>query len=319
MKFLIYGPNYNATDRLFDDIKVLSNVEYIHHPIRNKFLRKFYNFYMETFNNKFLNYFWYLIALKSNKNIDTCYLYLGSANIKFAVDTDFVKYCKKRNPNSVHVGYYLDIHAAKKIHNDYYNKIFDDLYIFDQNEAQKLNVNYYCLPYSKLDINTKVYSSQKKSDLYFVGQAKSRYNKLIEIFEYCEKNNIKTDFYIIGVPAKDQQYKDKIHYIDFIPYEDVLKIMLNSNCGVELMVDGATSYSQRVLEAFVYGKKIISDNIYLRDAFFYDEEVIEIFQDVRDINSDFILNQREYNKKEENIFSPINFLKMIEKKYSHTK
>ena len=136
-----------------------------------------------------------------------------------------------------------------------------------------------------------------EADLYFVGQAKSRYQELIKIFEFCEKNNLSTNFYIIGVAKEKQLYKDKIHYIDFIPYEKVLEIMSRSNCGVELLVEGATSYSQRVQEALVNNKKLLSNNPWIKEASFYDPKRIQIYKQIEEISPEFVrerLPEEEY-------------------------
>lgn len=319
MKYVILGSHREIDKILFLDAIKSNNVDYF--EFRKCFTKLEWGVYLFHHSTKLNRIFklpgkklWIKKYIKFSYKTYEKIIFIYFTDYFVAVNDGLIKFLRQKYPNSRHISYSTDIHAFRNSLFENIRNEFDDCYIFDEKEAEKQNITYYPLPYSKV-VQGKIVESYKKSDLYFVGQAKSRYNKLIEIFEYCEKNNIVADFYIIGVPLEKQLYKNKIHYIDFIPYDEVLSIISRSNCGVELILDGVTSYSNRVQEALINGKKIISDNPYLKDAFFYNEEVINIFDNVSDIDPDFIITKNGGKVIDENIFSPLNFLKMIKEKY----
>lgn len=84
---------------------------------------------------------------------------------------------------------------------------------------------------------------------------------------------------------------------------------------LELLVQGCTSYSQRVFDALIYDKKVITDNLALKDEEFYDPNQILIFDDINKISLSFFEigfeSKRHYAEK----LSPIKFLEYLSQRY----
>lgn len=314
MKYMVFKPSFDATDRLFDDIKNLENIEYKNSPIGNRWIRAIYNRLLNVLPTSMISPLISWNFLKQKDDADTVYLYIGFENVKIACQSGYIEYIKGRYSNSYHVGYLTDIHAARTLDIKHTKRMFDMLYIFDREEAKKMGIDYYPLPYSKVVPGDNLLGEKIKSaDLYFVGQAKSRYTDLIHIFEYCESHSITTNFYIVGVSKKDRKYEDKIHYIDFVPYEQALAVMQKSKCGLELKLDDVDSFSNRVYEALLNGKRLVTNNFRIGQESFYDREKILIFSKVEEIDPTFVKENGDVEEGIVNPFSPQFFLQAIEK------
>lgn len=314
MKIIMFMPNYLPVQRLFKELEDKDNVEIVNSifTFRNYFFNKVINVFRKfhfgmaifkiTLKKKF--------KLLSSSKDKSCFFFCNPW-IELAIDTGYIQTLKKKYPNAYFVAYLMDVHKAKSMDIQKIKIYFDDVYVFDKNTAEELKLKYYPLPYSRVELPTQ---EEYNSDIYFVGQAKSRLNELLEIFEYCEKNNIKTSFYITGVKKEEQRYSDKIHYRDNVPYEETLKIAGSSNCGLELLVEGAKSYSQRVSEALINNKKLITNNPNVRNANIYIGENVRIFNSIWDVDPMFIKERAKTNKVK-NLNSPIYFLDYLEKQY----
>lgn len=323
MKFVVYADSYEGGDRLFDEIKGIVNVDYIQ---PNNFMKVKFRFLNRVFRS-------FLCRCKNGRGIrlkrliynkcecgkftsddDVCFIYIEGW-IKTIGTNGFTDYLKIKFPKSRHVLYYLDIHAARSHYKSIYKSAYDKVLIFDKTEADWMGIEFYPLPYSRVICNY-TYSDINTADLYFVGQAKSRYKKLIEIFEFCKNKGIKTNFYILGVPKDNRLYEEEIHYVDFVPYEKTIEIAKKSNCGVELKVEGVDSYSQRITEAFMYGKKIISDNFHITEYKYYNKNRVLVFDNVYDLDSKFIkepIHEEDFCDEIIAELSPKVFLDYLEK------
>jgi len=95
-----------------------------------------------------------------------------------------------------------------------------------------------------------------------------------------------------------------------MPYEENLEYIKRSKCLLEIMQEGGNGYILRTCEAVAYNKKIITNNKILKDSEFYDENMISIFDNIEDIDIEFITNQNGCYK-DKNYFSPIKLLEKV--------
>ncbi len=322
MKFVIYGPDYEATSRLLDDIKDTTDVFYYDNPLKieNKFLRKVAVTNMSRFTWFPLLWLWkYFVAYGDiKKNEDVIFVYWTTWFLRLS-KCGFIKYIKRKYPKTQHIVRYTDVHAARKYYTEELREYIDEAYIFDKVEAEKLNMKYYRLNCSKHNIDIK--ENIPYSDLFFVGQAKDRYDELIKVFEWCKRHDVSTNFHIIGVPKEKQLYVGEINYPEtFIPYEETLQICMQSKCVLELQLADVTSYSNRVYEALIYGKRVLSNNQYLKNEEFFSDDYMCVFEDVENIDPDFVKGEPINGERDFAYeFSPKRFLEFLEENYNATK
>uniref|UniRef100_I5AW50 Glycosyltransferase n=1 Tax=Eubacterium cellulosolvens (strain ATCC 43171 / JCM 9499 / 6) TaxID=633697 RepID=I5AW50_EUBC6 len=162
----------------------------------------------------------------------------------------------------------------------------DYICTFDKGDAKKYDIAFCQEPYSGFDMSyvESVY------DICFIGRAKDRLNKIINLFEYFEKNKLKCDFYIFDVPPDELLYPEKICYNTYLDYKDVIRHIKSSKCVLEVMQGEAVSPSTRFAEALIYNKSLLTDCNSkeiksVPNVFYFDEiEKIEIDELLREYN-----------------------------------
>ena len=310
MKYVIFGPGYPAADRFFDDVKELNNVIYVENPLQkvNPLLKRIIEIHILKLKWIPFSKVWANIFRSDffDENEKAIFLYCDPI-LKIASRGVYVEKMKKRYKNSFHIAYYLDYNAAKRDLDDCMRKTFDDIFIFDKKYSEYLNIKYYPMIVSK---NKNVNYYNISSDIVFIGQAKNRYNRIVEIYEMLTQNNIVCDFYLIGVPAEEQKYKGKIKYGNFISYDEATQKLVNSKCVLELVGDCEDAYTNRVYEAIIYGKKILTDNIGLKKLKYFNDSTLQVFNNVKEIDINFFdkhIDKYKYNDD----FSPRKFLDFL--------
>ena len=81
------------------------------------------------------------------------------------------------------------------------------------------------------------------------------------------------------------------------------------------MQKGGHGYTQRMCEAIAYDKKILTNNVEVKNAPFFNEKYISLYSDITDIDVSFLKDNLndivDYGFKEQ--LSPKNLLSFIEK------
>lgn len=320
INYYIFGGKREVDKVLFDNIKELKNARYTYieddFNIIEKIVNRVYSSHkIAHFVDLPLKNIWFHIFLsKIPFNRDEKIIFIFFTDWFEIIERGFIGFLKKNFKSAIYVSYNVDIHGFRK---SCFNKIrneMDESFIFDKYEAQKANISYYPLPMSKFTLEEN--GDVEKTDIFFVGYAKTRYKKLIAIYDRCVEIGIKPVFYILGVKKEDREFRENIFYIEYMSYMDTLQVMNRSKCEVELLVEGCTSYSQRVFDALIYDKKVITDNLNLKKEEFYDPRQILIFNDVNEITNSFF--ETKFDSKKEYIekLSPIKFFEYLSERYN---
>lgn len=111
-------------------------------------------------------------------------------------------------------------------------------------------------------------------DLFFVGGDKGRFDKIINIFEQCVALGLRCEFFLSGIAKERQRYNDKIHYIRYISYMEVLERVKNSKCVLNLIQDGAEGITLRDFEAIGMNKILVTNGTAIKSFDFYSEEMV---------------------------------------------
>ena len=188
----------------------------------------------------------------------------------------------------------------------------DMIFSSDYEDALKFGYTYVPTVYSKKNVQIKIGIT---SDIFFVGAVKDRYDMLIKCFEKFKYNNLKIDYYISGVDKNKQKYKDIIKYNNYLHYAEILDKVENSNCIFEILQKSQTAITYRTMEALCYNKKLVTNNQYVKKLPFYNDKYIQVFDDVSDINIDFIREKIDVNYGYNDEYSPRVLLKLIAQNY----
>lgn len=325
--YVILGSSWDLYKQSYSDVIENSNVRYITDDVIKKLIARnpLYHFQFSKINNYLslpLKGIWNSCYFQNDFNDDKpiCFI-LFERWARLNHTTGFTSYLRKKYKGCKIIFFLQDLFVKQK--KDFSNQPFDvdeekeyyDLIVsFDQNECNQFGFDYHSLVFS--DYKGKI-EDMPISDIYFLGQAKDRLKEIIKAYEILNDIGLNVDMYLTGVATKDQVYSDKIKYIKSMPYQENIQHVLHSKCLLEIMQKNGHGYTQRVVEAVVLNKKILTNNPEIEKAPFYNSNYISQFASVNELDFEFLMNlkknsQVEYSYKEK--LSPVSFLRYIDKK-----
>lgn len=191
---------------------------------------------------------------------------------------------------------------------------FDLIYSFDKSDCEKYGMIYTQSLYSK---RTDIVPSKETFDLFFVGRAKDRLQTLQNIALKAAEQGCKCGFFILDVKAEQRKSIPGVTYLDHVlPYDDVLPMILSSNCLLDLVQQGQNGYTMRIYEAIFYNKRLITNNASVRDFRYYTPSGMQIIQDETEIDVSLIKTKSPLDYQYHNDFSPIHLVDEIVQRLS---
>lgn len=208
---------------------------------------------------------------------------------------DMVEYIIKKAPKSeLHVFYWNPIANNYTIRKELMNKC--KVWSFDQKDCEiyklRFNHQFFFFGYKDAFID-KAY----RSDIFFIGRDKDRLQLLMQLSNIFNKEGLKSKIIVTRERKKVYSKEEKRFLsLETIPYEETLRYSVNTKCLLEIMQKGQEGFTLRTLEAMFFNKKLITNNIRIREYDFYDPRNIYIIgYDLGDIK-DFILgNDAKWN------------------------
>ncbi|MDT2565987.1 hypothetical protein [Enterococcus avium] len=322
-KFIFIIPKSHRHLHLFDDLEEESNVELIFVNQKSvikplELLRKIHTSYTV---NKFIKLpfhnLWYeKVNLEALSENDYVVVLDGALTILNAKKTNKLVKTNKFSLvllliNSLNAESVSMVEVKDKIKKFHWN----DIYSFDpqdckENNFKQLGLSYY----SKKEILNE---NKISTDIFFVGGLKgNRENDILNTFEFLNSNGCSTNFQLMisGVRKfKQQKYEDVIEYIrgKWIPYNQILKQVVSSNCILEIVQKGQTGPSLRYFEAVCYNKKLLTNNKYTKNFPFYNSKYMKIFDDISDIDVDWVKKEEKIDYHYDEDFSPKQLLNKL--------
>ena len=248
------------------------------------------------------------INIEQNEN----YIILGNGNFNY-YDSKWLNKLKKKY-NVHYIIYYIDPISglmSKYMENNIKELDSDYVFTFDYEDSKKINAIHTMNLYSKKNI--EITDEVIKNSVYFVGMNKKRRADIVhQIWKRLIKNNISCDFNLVGVDEQEQ-IDNRINYNNMKTYDDVLSDLQRYECILEVLQPGQTGVTLRYYEAVAYNKRLITNNKLVKELPFYNEEYMQVFDEVEDIDIDWIKKEVIVDYHYNNEFSPVNFLKEVER------
>lgn len=188
--------------------------------------------------------------------------------------------------------------------------IFDLVYTYSYEDALKYNMKFIQTPYSKIYSDISV----ENKCIYFCGSEKGRKNTLIDIAKYLKKEKMMYHFDVFGKKNEKNDYFE-IKSTRGIPYNLVLSSTLKNSCILDIVQEEGnvenSGLSLRAIEAFVYGRTLITNNPDIMRFRFYNPKSMHYIKDCNDIKNEWIMEECTNTYNEE--LSPLHFIFDIEK------
>ena len=178
---------------------------------------------------------------------------------------------------------------------------FKYVFSWDKADVEKYGMIYHSTYYSRITMPSK---GELESDCFFIGSSKGRLKVLQEIHKRVTEAGGKAEFYITNVDKRDQT-EPGIHYNRRLPYSAVLANDMASNCIIEVIAGNQVGQTLRAEEAIIGNKKLLTNNVCMKDNPYYKTGFIRIFKEISDTDVEFIMRKEEVEYNYQDDYSPI--------------
>lgn len=253
------------------------------------------------------------------------YLYIIFLNSSFhftKYEYKTLLYYKKIYKNIKYILFYIDIvhhYVSKQANFLRKKKIFDLIYTVDEKDAKDYQMIYWPIPYSYKNETFLTIPENCSSEIYFCGATKKRTYILNHVAEAAQKNGIICEMDIV-CDEKEGNLLGKYESVKLHPagmylyYDDILKKTLNCKCILDIVQPGQQALTLRAYEAVLYNKKLLSNNKSLISFQYYNPNYMQYFENVNDINWDWIKSNINIDYHYNGDFSPIKLLDDIKER-----
>lgn len=231
-----------------------------------------------------------------------------------------VGYFRKKTPESKLILRFSDMVEREiyKLDQSKLNKIkrlFDGVIAYSQEDAQTYGFSYHSVGYSM--IKPEIFKPTKSYDVVFVGADKGRIDKIREAYNKFVSAGLSCFFYVILVKKEDRR-DDGIIYADKVmPFLEYLSYENSAKCLFELVQEGSSGRTYRMMESIIYNKLLITNCPEIKGTSYYNPTYVQLFDNVTDIDPSFVNTAPQvvdYNYKGD--FSPIRELEFIENSWA---
>ena len=295
-----------------EDLKTIEGVTLVTAPLDTQpiWLRFLFGVHNSKRHKLPMKKIWYPLYFKRprTKNKPLCFVFIQHYDIAYC------QYLKRLYPYCKIVLIMRDLRRVTEDTAPGYcdNPVWDMIMTIDENEARDFGWIHIDEFESKISVpKSKDYP---ESDVFFAGKAKDRLPRLLKIYDILTSAGLNCQYYLIGVPKDQRKELPGIVYSDQqMKYTDMLYHTVNTRCVLEINQEEAVGYTSRFLEAVMFNKRLVTDNMSVKKNKFYDPAFIQCLSNVEEISPDFVKDDREVNYHYTDEFSPVHLIKLIDK------
>ncbi len=259
--------------------------------------------------------------LLTNINKDTCFLFTTEA-ITF-LSENLLMQIKNHQARPKMVLLIMDSLHAHSAHLKWARKLIDNFpwdvrLSYDARDCKEFGFDYMGCNIYSFDTNSK--PSNFVSDLYYIGREKAGRNAYIKcMYEYFDERDVICNFHLTDKKYCAYKYIGKskhglkYHLLSQEKYNNVLSDVLSTNCILEVVQKGQKAQTARYYEAVCANKKLLTNNHYVKELPFYDERYMKVFDNLYDIDVDWIKRREHIDYGYNGEFSPVRILDILQK------
>lgn len=229
---------------------------------------------------------------------------------------------KKHWKNIKYVLFYLDVIGVGVSRNaDQLREcgVFDLIYSYDSDNAADYQLIPWRTFYSR-DAGCRDISMD--SQMYFCcGVTAARVPVLQACLEQCRQNGIRCKMDLVcPEPVKElQQYAPMANLLSAgLSYAQVLRRELSAQCLLEIVQPGRKGLTLRPYEAVAYNRKLLTNCKSILDFPYYDPAYMQYFENVEDIDWQWVKDQTPVDYGYKGDFSPALLLEDIKSRLDQT-
>lgn len=227
----------------------------------NKLLRGIRRIWI-TCNLPFQNV-WYGEIKNKVKNADVIVVHISSLTLAVC------KYINKQNPNAKVIAWYWNrVYQNTK---PALQKGRYEAWSFDPDDCARYDFQFNHQYYFKSMI---LPSKEIEWDVYFCGKDTDREDEIVKIYNYCKQMDIASKFQVVNPKSDQIPISITSKWID---YDEIRQNIAKSNAILEVLRDGQSGPTLRMMEAIFFQKKLITNNSSVKYEDFYCENRIFIY------------------------------------------
>jgi len=209
----------------------------------------------------FFRILWGGINLKSLESFQIIIIF------DFAMEEYFYGLLSKYFPSKTLIIYYMDtirgdIYRERNIKKYKYSNV--NIFSFDEQDCIFFNLKHNPYFFTGQYLTDTLSYPDPLNKVFFIGYAKDRKEKIEKIKIELDKLGINNN--IIIIDTKQKNYSNSI-----IPYTDTLDIIKKSSILLDIVREEQAGATQRELEAVFLKKKLITNNTYINQRKYYNE------------------------------------------------
>ncbi|HLT42259.1 MAG TPA: hypothetical protein VKZ95_06095 [Sphingobacteriaceae bacterium] len=227
-------------------------------------------------------YYWFDRWKSQLDQIDTVIFFAGNSY-------EPLSFIVRRNPRIRIIYYYWNpVFPLKVKPSDLQNEPFE-IWTFDPDDAEifglKLNTTFY------FD-NIVLPKQETIFDVCFIGVDKGRRQTVVDLFDILKVKKLKTYSYIVDSDWNKKPLSEKVaapNYKKPMPYNLYLEKIAQSKCILDLIQEGQSGLTLRVMESLFFHKKLITnDRTIVNYEFYHPENIFVLGIDRIDKLPDFL-------------------------------
>jgi len=187
---------------------------------------------------------------------------------------------------------------------DNINKVANNIkvYSFDKNDCKKYGFIFSPMVYN---FDVQIPSRVINNDVIFVGYIKNRGELLKDTYNYLKSIKANCFFYVLNNVNARGDYPFKL-YTSYLDYNEYREKMLSSTAVLDIVQDGQIGLTIRTMETICYKKKIITNNLDIKNYDFYNSNNIFVLgEDNIETLDDFL--KQPYQAVANDIIKKYNF------------
>lgn len=292
MLFVVYQNLYDYMSKIFEGYSynnrtynvildrsctgIMGSIRAFHNSIS---LNKRYNLpFKRLWYSSYVNY--QEINLANEKRNEIYFIFFEGNRV--AYQYEYLKYLREKYERAKFIFRFIntiDVNDLSDLR--FVKKNYDMLISMDLEDCRKYGLQY--LPNTFWIDETKI-PLKPKSDVIFLGSDKGRLDSIIEVYRVLSSLNLNCQFFVSGIEkGKRRQVPKEIHIIKSMDYLDYLGYVKNTNCILEVVINRQKGSTLRALEAVFFNKQLITNNRYIENEDYYQQEYMHIFQKTKEL------------------------------------
>lgn len=164
---------------------------------------------------------------------------------------------------------------------------FDGVLVYSQEDARQYGFTYHSVGYS---VYKECLSEKKPYDVIFVGADKGRIEKIRQAYNIFKSSGLSCFFYVTQVKQVDRKDDGMVYADKPLSFCDYMSYVKSSKCLFELIQEGSSGRTFRMMESIMYNKLLITNCTEIEMSGYYNPEYVLLYKDVADINPSFVVH-----------------------------